>query len=69
MSAIRGLACSAGCGASIVWAQERGGRFLLKSEMEKEARRRGWNAPDKLGHHWCPGCRRPDGRKKGARNA
>ncbi len=64
MSAIRGLLCSAGCGRSLTWAQERGGRFLLKSEMEREARRRGWNAPDKLGRHFCPACRRPDGRKK-----
>jgi hypothetical protein len=64
MSALRGLICDGGCGRSITWSQSRGGRFLLKSEQEKEARRRGWNAPDKLGRHYCPSCRRPDGRKK-----
>lgn len=66
MTSIRGLACETGCGASIIWAQTRKGNFMLKSEMEKEARRRGWHAPDKLGRHWCPKCRRPDGRRKKA---
>jgi len=69
MSAIRGLLCNGGCGRSITWARDRGERFLLKSEMEQEARRRGWQAPDKLGRHLCPQCRRPDGRRKEARNA
>lgn len=61
MSALRGLVCDGGCGASITWARTRGGRFLLKSEMEKEARARGWHAPDKIGRHLCPGCRRWEG--------
>lgn len=69
MSALRGLACNAACGARLLWSQERGGRFLLKSEMEKEARHLGWNAPDKMGRHWCPRCRRPDGRTKEAQDA
>lgn len=64
MSAIRGLACNGGCGRSITWSQERGGRFLYKTEMERVARSQGWHAPDKLGRHWCPECRRPDGRRK-----
>lgn len=69
MSALRGIMCNALCGASITWAVERGDHAPMKSVMEKEARRRGWNAPDKAGRHWCPECRRPDGRKKGTPDA
>jgi hypothetical protein len=65
---LHGIACNRLCGQSITWATERGERAPTKDVMEKEARRRGWHAPDKIGRHWCPGCRRPDGRKK-ARNA
>jgi hypothetical protein len=64
MSQVHGVQCNALCGASILWATERGEHAPTKAEMEKEARRRGWNAPDKLGRHWCPEHRRPDGRKK-----
>lgn len=64
MSQIHGIACNAdGCGATILWATERGQKAPTKSGMEQKARDRSWNAPDKLGNHWCPAHRRPDGRK------
>lgn len=62
MSALRGLVCDGGCGRSVTWSQPQGGRFLTKTEMEKEARRRGWHAPDRMGSHWCWFCRSETGR-------
>lgn len=69
MSAVRGLVCDGGCGRSITWSQSRGGRFLLKTEQEKEARHQGWQAPDKLGRHFCWFCRSEDGRNQWRRRA
>lgn len=63
MSTIHGLACN-GCGATIMFTRERGGGHPTKATIEQVARDTGWNAPDKAGRHWCPQCRRPDGRRK-----
>lgn len=38
--------------------------YLPKATMQARARKEGWHAPDKLGRHWCPAHRRPDGRRK-----
>lgn len=62
MSTVRGLACN-GCGALMSWVRQRGEGFPDKQTMERLARVSGWNAPDKIGKHWCPACRRPDGRR------
>lgn len=69
MSQLHGITCNALCGTSITWATERGEVAPTKAMMEREARKRGWNAPDKAGRHWCPEHRRSDGRKstEGAR--
>jgi hypothetical protein len=54
----KSLACDGGCGREITWEVPRGGVSPTKSGMEHEARKRGWNAPDKLGRHWCQSCRK-----------
>lgn len=64
MSQLHGIACNALCGRTLSWATERGQRAPTKSEMEQEARNRGWHAPDRLGRHWCPEHRREDGKGK-----
>jgi hypothetical protein len=64
MSQIHGIACNRLCGRTITWITERGEHAPTKADMEKEARSVGWNAPDKMGRHWCPEHRRPAGRKK-----
>lgn len=61
---IHGISCNALCGAKITWATERGDRAPTKAAMEQEARNRGWQAPDRLGRHFCSQCRRADGRRK-----
>lgn len=61
MSTVHGIRCN-GCGTAILYARERGERVPMKSVMEQVARDVGWHAPDKLGRHWCPKCRRPDGK-------
>lgn len=67
MSQMHGISCSAsGCRRSSVWTTERGQKAPTKSVMEAYLRKLGWNAPDKLGNHWCPDHRRPDGRKRRA---
>jgi hypothetical protein len=67
MSTLHGLRCN-GCDQQLLFVRERGEKPPTKSVLEAFARSQGWNAPDKLGRHWCRQCRRPDGRK-GARNA
>lgn len=63
MSTIYGIQCN-GCPAHFSWTRERGEGNPGKSVMEQFARNQGWNAPDKIGNHWCPNCRRKDGRKR-----
>lgn len=65
MSTLHGIRCN-GCGTQILFARERGEGHPTKAILEQVARDEGWNAPDKLGHHWCRNCRRPDGKRKGA---
>lgn len=60
MSTVHGLACN-GCGSAITYTRERGEQVPTKSILEQVARDMGWNAPDKLGRHWCMNCR---GRKR-----
>ncbi len=64
MSQVHSIVCNALCGRTISWVTERGDRPPTKAAMEQEARNRGWQAPDRLGRHLCPQCRRPDGRRK-----
>lgn len=54
----KALTCDGRCGAVIFWDVPRGDPAPTKSAMEHTARKRGWNAPDKLGRHWCPRCRK-----------
>lgn len=63
MSTLHGLRCN-GCARQVVFVRERGEAAVTKSFLENFARKQGWNAPDRLGKHWCPDCRRPDGRRK-----
>lgn len=56
MSTVHGLSCN-GCGASITYTRERGERVPSKAVLEQVARDTGWNAPDRLGRHWCMNCR------------
>lgn len=63
MSTVHGLSCNS-CRALLIFTSERGIKAPTKAALERTARDRGWNAPDKMGRHWCPECRRPDGRKR-----
>ncbi len=56
MSTVHGLACN-GCGDRITFTRKRGQGNIPKATLEQVARNAGWNAPDKLGRHWCPSCR------------
>lgn len=57
MTAFKGLACD-GCGSTLTWRVVRGaGHGLTKAGMEQRARNDGWQAPDKIGRHWCANCR------------
>lgn len=69
MSALRGLVCDGGCDRTMIWQQSVKGRFMSQTAQEKEARRQGWQAPDKLGRHLCWSCRRPEGRDQWRKRA
>lgn len=53
MSTLHGVRCN-GCGSQIIFARDRGESIPTKAMLEQVARNAGWNAPDKLGRHWCP---------------
>lgn len=59
MSMHRVMKCDGVCGRQLTWKAVHG---LTLQDMEKEARRLGWHAPDKLGRHWCLSCRSESGR-------
>lgn len=55
MAEYRVLGCD-GCSRHLTW-QVTGRSRITKAQMEQGARDSGWQAPDKLGRHWCPACR------------
>lgn len=65
MSTVHGLSCN-GCGSTLTVTRERGEGHPDKATYEKFARSQGWNAPDKLGRHWCQNCRKRPARSGGA---
>lgn len=56
-----GIKCD-GCGSQITWAGRTNGRRATRAQMEQAARNKGWEAPDKQGHHRCWNCRSEAGR-------
>jgi hypothetical protein len=52
MALVRVMKCDRGCGRQIAWH----GR-PTQAQMEQQARNQGWHAPDRLGGHYCLGCR------------
>lgn len=64
---VRGIVCD-GCETRLEFgavATASGRRYPTIQMMEQRARDLGWNAPDKLGRHWCTRCRPND--RKGVR--
>lgn len=56
MAEYRVLGCD-GCTRHLTWPVT-GRSRITKAGMEQGARDAGWQAPDKLGRHWCPACRK-----------
>lgn len=56
MSTVHGIVCN-GCSRQITRTRETGESRPSKQAMEQAARNEGWQAPDKMGRHWCGYCR------------
>lgn len=57
-----GIKCDGGCGKQLLWGGRTNGRRATRAQMEQAARNKGWEAPDKQGHHHCWFCRSETGR-------
>lgn len=62
MTMVFGIKCDGGCGRQLLWDGRTNGRRATRAQMEQAARNKGWEAPDKQGHHHCWFCRSEAGR-------